>query len=172
MGAWGAVIMSFFGALFAAMTLRLQLHDTGVKLALPFLVFLCISIVASRVIRKPGYDSSLTPRAERVIMWSTIGEGVGLFIAANVVENLHRPEMLLPAMALVVGLHFLPIAYAVPFRPFYVLGIALGAGAAAGFALNSTVGGMVSGFSAAVALWIASVLANVRDMQRKRTSQA
>ena len=64
MGAWGAVIMSFFGALFAALTLRLQLHSKGVKLALPFLVFLCISIVASRVIRKPGYDSSLTPRAE------------------------------------------------------------------------------------------------------------
>lgn len=43
-------------------------------------------------------------RAGRVIIWSSIGEGVGLFVAANIVQNLHRPELLLPAMALVVGL--------------------------------------------------------------------
>ena len=51
-------------------------------------------------------------------MWSSIGEGVGLFAAAQLTISLGHRELLLPAMALVVGLHFLPIALAVPFRPF------------------------------------------------------
>lgn len=58
-------------------------------------------------------------------MWSTIGEGIGLFLASNIVINLHRPDLLLPSMALVVGLHFLPIALATHLRPFSVLGAAL-----------------------------------------------
>jgi hypothetical protein len=36
--------------------------------------------------------------------------------------NLHHPEWLMPAVALIVGLHFLPIAWAAPFPPFYALG--------------------------------------------------
>ena len=41
----------------------------------------------------------------------------GLLLAFNIVINLHRPDLLLPSMALVVGLHFLPIAFAAGFVP-------------------------------------------------------
>jgi len=40
MGAWGALIMGFFGAVFASMTLYWQWHLHGVALALPFLGFI------------------------------------------------------------------------------------------------------------------------------------
>jgi hypothetical protein len=171
MGAWGAIIMSFFGAIFAAMTLALQFHWNGLPLGLPFLVFAAILALAFVVIRQPGNGISPSKQAERVIMWSSIGEGVGLFIVANVVVNIHHPEMLLPAMALVVGLHFLPIAYATPFRPFYVLGITLALAAALGFGMSSPEGGMIAGFGAASALWGASLLAVFRDRQAKHTVQ-
>jgi hypothetical protein len=36
-------------------------------------------------------------------MWSTIGEGVGLFVVANLATNLGHAELLLPAIALVVA---------------------------------------------------------------------
>lgn len=101
-------------------------------------------------------------------MWSSIAEGVGLFIAANIVMNLHRPDLLLPSMALVVGLHFLPIAFAGGFRPFYVLGAALIAAAIAGFFAESPTGGQVAGFVAAGALWLASGMAVRRDWTAKR----
>ena len=78
-------------------------------------------------------------------MWSSIGEGIGLFLAANIVINLHRPDLLLPAMALVVGLHFLPIAFAAGFRPFYVLGLALIAVASSGFIVGEPTGGSLAG---------------------------
>jgi hypothetical protein len=167
MGAWGAIIMSFFGAVFAAMTLGLPLHLDGVVLGLPFLAFLLIALAAYRVIRLPGEGVAPSGQAERVIMWSSIGEGVGLFLAAEIVINLGHRDLLLPAMALVVGLHFLPMAYAIPFRPFYLLGGALLAAAAIGFGLGQPLGGAISGFAAALALTAAALLALRRDMRAK-----
>jgi len=166
MGAWGAIIMSFFGALFAALTLAFQFGWTGLELGLPFGLFVIIALAAAAIIRRPGEGIAPSERAERVIMWSSIGEGVGLFLAANLVINLGHREMLLPAMAVVVGLHFLPMGYAIPFRPYYGLGIALLGAAAAGFVL----GGAVSGFAGAIALWVAALLALRRDMQAKSAS--
>ena len=151
MGAWGAMIMSFFGAFFCCIDAGIQLHWKGARLGLPFLVFAAILLAASVVIRLPGKGISPSKRGERAILWSTLGEGLGLFIAANVSFNVHHPEMLLPAMALVVGLHFLPIAYA------------------EAFAMDPPLGGLIAGFAAAGALWLASLLAIVRDSQAKRT---
>ena len=167
MGAWGAIIMGFFGAVFAAVTLAWQYHVAGLVLAVPFAVFAAIALAAGHVLRLPGAGFVLPERVGRVIMWSSIGEGVGIFIAANVVQNLHRPDLLLPAMALVVGLHFLPIAAAAPFRPFYVLGGALILAAVAGAAAAPPRGGAIGGFAAGVALWIAALLAIRRDWRAR-----
>lgn len=167
MGAWGALIMSFFGAVFASLTLFWQWHLSGVALALPFVGFILIGFAASYVIRSPGEGIKPSPKEERAIMWSTIGEGVGLFIAANIVMNLHRPDFLLPSMALVVGLHFLPIAFAAGFRPFYFLGTALVVAAIIGFIVKAPTGGEIAGFAAAVALWLASGIAVRRDWLAK-----
>jgi hypothetical protein len=167
MGAWGAIIMSFFGALFAALTLGFQLHWSGIMLGLPFLGFVAIGLAAVFALRLPGQGIALPERAERVIMWSSIAEGVGLFLAANIVINLGHREMLLPAMAAVVGLHFLPMGWGVPFRPYYVLGLALLAAAAAGFAIGGTAGGEVAGFAGCIALWVAAILAVLRERRAK-----
>jgi hypothetical protein len=160
--------MSFFGAVFAALTLYWQLQVTGPLLGLPFLVFAVLALAATLTIRLPGTGVTLPDKAEKAIMWATIGEGVGLFLAANIVINLHRPDLLLPAMALVVGLHFLPIARAAAFRPFALLGAVLILAAAAGSALPAPTGGTIAGLAAALALWTASLLAILRDRRAKR----
>jgi hypothetical protein len=162
--------MSFFASVFGAMTLALEFGWTGGALAFPFLAFAAVALAAAMVIRRPGEGISPSARAERVIMWSSIGEGVGLFVAANLAINLGHRELLLPAMALVVGLHFLPIAFAVPFRPFYVLGLALLGASAFGFAAGPQYGGTVAGFAAAAALLVAALIAVVRDARAKSLS--
>ena len=167
MGAWGALIMSFFGAVFASLTLYWQWHLSGAALAWPFAAFVLIGIAASYVIHKPGEGIKPSEREQRAIMWSSIGEGIGLFLASNIVINLHRPDLLLPSMAVVVGLHFLPIAFAAEFRPFYALGVVLIAIAAAGFVVGGPTGGELAGFMAAGALWFASGIAVRRDWVAK-----
>lgn len=58
MGAWGAPIMSFFGTVFAALTIYWQWQLSGITLALPFLGFVLVGLAASYVIRTPGRASS------------------------------------------------------------------------------------------------------------------
>lgn len=168
MGSWGAIIMGFFGALFASLTLHWQWQLTGAVLYLPFIMFALIALAAAYVIRMPGKGIVPSEGASKTFVWSSVGEGVGLFLAANVVVNLHRPDLLLPTMALVVGLHFLPMAYAASFRPFYVLGAGLIAGAAAGFVVDPPLGGGIAGAMAALGLWIAAIGAARRDWLVKR----
>lgn len=172
MGAWGALIMSFFGAVFASLTLYWQWGVAGLVLALPFLIFVVIGLAALYVIAIPDEGIKPSAKEEKAIMWSSIGEGVGLFLAANIVINLHRPDLLLPAMALVVGLHFLPIAFAAGFRPFYMLGFGLVAVAIVGFAVKGSSGGVVAGFLSAAALWVAAGFAVYRDWTAKRAVMA
>ena len=167
MGAWGAFIMSFFGSVFAALTMNWQWHITGAALVLPFVIFVTIALMAGYAIRLPGPGMKPSQKVERAIMWSSIAEGVGLFLASNIVINLHRPDLLLPSMALVVGLHFLPIAISAKFTPFYILGTVLIVSAVAGFVVAATVGGEIAGLMAAAALWTAAVIAVIRDRRAK-----
>lgn len=170
MGAWGALITGFFGAVFAALTMSWQLHVSGAALALPFAGFATIGLTAAFVIRLPGNGVTPSKNVEKAIMWSSVAEGLGLFLASNILLNLHLPDLLLPAMALVVGLHFLPIAFAASFRPFYVLGTALIMAAIIGFAVRTPSGSEIAGFMAAAGLWIAAILAVQRDWRMKRSA--
>jgi hypothetical protein len=167
MGAWGAIIMSFFGAAFVSLTLYWQFGTTGPTLALPLLVFAAIALAAVYVLRLPGTGLVPSERAERVIMWSSIGEGIGLFLAGNIVMNIHRPDLLLQSMALVIGLHFLPIARATSLRPFYLLGGTLILAALAGFVIPAPNGGTFAGLFGALGLWVAAVAAVRRDWAAK-----
>jgi hypothetical protein len=167
LGSWGALIMGFFGAFFVSLTLALQCGWTGIAVGLPFLVFAALALVAIATIRRPGTGLLPTERQSRITMWSSIAEGVGLFVAANLVTNLGHRELLLPAMALVVGLHFLPMGFGFPYRPYSVLGLALLAAAALGFTLTAPLGGAVAGFAAGAALLGAAAMAVRRDMRAK-----
>jgi hypothetical protein len=75
-------------------------------------------------------------------------------------------------MALVVGLHFLPIAYAASFRPFYRLATVLLLSAAIGFVIPAPVGGEIAGTSAALSLWFVSITAVSRERHTKQMSMA
>jgi len=166
-GASGAIIMSFFGAVFGSLTLLLQLKWTGLKLGLPFVGFVAIAIAAIWAIRLPGIRFRRPEGAAQAMLWSSIGEGVGLFLVGNLLPNIGHGELLLPAMALIVGLHFIPIAYWSPFPPLYVLATVIIVAGGLGLWLNQPMGGMFAGFTAAAALAVASVAAVQRERSAK-----
>lgn len=162
-GSRGAIVMGFFGAVFLSLTLAWQWRVSGAGLLLPFLVFALIGAAALRVIRRGNRGSALSSRARKTVMWASTAEGIGIFVAVYLVTNLHRPEWRLPAMALIVGLHFLPIAQAAATRTFYILGAALIAIALAGFMIPAPFGSALAGVAAAGCLWVASLAAIRRD---------
>lgn len=168
MRAQGGIILSFFGSLFAATTMYWQLHIFSNALAVPYVVFVGIGLLAAYVIRLPGNGIILSDTVKRAVMWSSLAEGAGIFLAANIVINLHRPEWLLPAIALIVGLHFLPIAFASAFPVLYALASVMIFSSVVGALVPAPAGGEISGFTAALSLWVAALLAVHRDWRAKQ----
>ena len=166
MGASGAIVMSFFGALFASLTLLLQLQRSGPEIGLPFITFIVVALVALVVAKLPGHFSK-PDGSGRIIMWSSIGEGAALFIVNETLIGLGRTDLIIPAMVVIVGLHFVPIAYLSPFRPLYALATIMVIAGLAGFLASQPSGGTIAGFTAASALIIASVAAVFREWSAK-----
>ena len=95
------------------------LLDTSYRWLLLIFPILCVIFIynAFRLIRKaqnlPSQPlADLDEEEKRGKRFGIIlaGEGIGIFIAVNIVINLHHRELIMPAIALVVGLHFIPLA--------------------------------------------------------------
>lgn len=164
MGFWGAIIMSIAGTIFMMVTVGLMTDAHSVFLALPALVLVSFLAYLFRVRRSLPALRELTGQASKVVTWCSIGEGVGILLAINVVKNIGHPEWVLPAIAFVVGLHFLPMAFAIPFKAFYALGAVLIAGSIIGAFLPQPLGAALAGLIAGIGLWTASVLAVRREL--------
>lgn len=91
-----------------------------------------------------------------VAIWSSV-EGVAIFVAANILVNLHMAERLLPTMAIIVGLHFLPLARGIPARIYYGSGAALILVGAAGWLLPAGDAPLITGLLAAATLWVSAL---------------
>jgi len=81
-------------------------------------------------------------------------EGAATFLAVNLAANLGHPQLEMPAVALVVGLHFLPLARIFR-RPAYVAtGLALCGLAAASAFIDGPERVALLGLGAAATLWL------------------
>jgi len=94
-------------------------------------------------------------------IWSAI-EGVAIFVTANVLVNLHRSDAVMPAIAIIVGLHFFGLAKGIPVRLYYATGAALVVVGAIAVVAPPWHMPIALGVTAAVALW-ASGVALVRN---------
>jgi len=115
----GLLMMAFFTIIWSAIAWQ-GLSGSGYQwLLLTFTAF-CIgfayyAIKVFRVVKHaPEPDSPEDiAREKNSGKWFGIifgAEGLGIFIAINIVINLGHPELTIPVIALVVGLHFYPLA--------------------------------------------------------------
>ena len=94
----------------------------------------------------------------RIVGVATAVEGIAIFVTANILINLHLPTLLMPAIAIIVGLHFLPLARGIPAPLYYRTGGALIAVGLAAMLLSPPNRAIATGVAAALVLW-ASALA-------------
>jgi len=117
--ATGLCMMAFFTLMWTGIAFG-GLHGTSWWLFL--LVFAAFAILfIIRAIKLFGvvkYFPALTSAADlaeekRMGKWFGIifgAEGLGIFVGINIVINLGYPDLVIPTIALVVGLHFFPLA--------------------------------------------------------------
>jgi archaellum biogenesis protein FlaJ (TadC family) len=117
--ALGSLLMGIFTAAWASIAnVGFQGRDHYIFLAL-FLLFVVLFIINAISLYKASkrYPAASTAadkeRKKKTGMWFGIIfglEGITIPIAVNIVIFLGHPELVIPAMALVVGLHFYPMA--------------------------------------------------------------
>ena len=177
----GTTIMFLFGAIWLFLGLyggrsspewlRMEILATGLVLAV------WIGITASRARRvshklspPTSEQSAAGRRIKRRFGWITIIEGSAIFLAVVVFNAAHRPDFISSAIALVVGLHFFPLASLFDRRVYYgtgILGCVIGA---VGFLISDPrIRNSFVGLSFGLLLWltVAAVLAQV--LPRSRT---
>ena len=87
-----------------------------------------------------------------VMLWSGL-EGLAALVAVNLLNTPPHARLIWPAVAVVVGLHFLPLARGLPFRPYYATGLAMVAAGLAACALPGTGPQAAASGAAALILW-------------------
>ncbi len=157
MGPWGAIIMAIFATAFFMAGLAPTLGPTNPILLIGFVLAAPVVIRAIQRIVRPDPPGGI--RTGRVIMWSTMAEAVAILLVVNIFRYSDRGDVILPGIAAVVSLHFIPIGLASNLRRFQALTIALMAVAVVGFVLGGAGGTAVAGVGAALALWTASIFA-------------
>ena len=155
----GAAIMSFFACIFAVLGLMPIVGGPAPVLLAPLLPTLLLWWWAWRAWRRGHCGPAHDPRVGRIVLWSAIGEGIAIFVVIELLATTGWATYMLAAVAGVVGVHFLPMARLIPFRPFYGSAVALLAIAAAAFALPVAAVAPFAGIGAATVLWLAAVVA-------------
>jgi hypothetical protein len=117
--ATGLIMMAIFTSAWAGIGYG-GLKDTGYWFIL--IIFPALSVLfiinAIKLFKVAEHFPKLTSEADiaeekKMGKWFGIifgAEGLGIFIGINVVANLGHPELTIPVIALVVGLHFFPLA--------------------------------------------------------------
>ena len=77
---------------------------------------------------------------------------------------------MLPVGAIIVGLHFFPLARGIPVRIYHATGAGLLAVGAAGLLLPASDRPLVSGMGAALVLWGTALMIVLRSPQRAPTA--
>jgi hypothetical protein len=117
--ATGLVMMAAFTLIWAAIAYHGLAAGNYWAALVIFPIFSIIFIVnAVRLYKIAPLYPKLTSEADlaeekRMGKWFGIifgAEGLGIFIGINIVVNIGHPELTIPVLALVVGLHFYPLA--------------------------------------------------------------
>lgn len=157
MGPWGAIIFAVFATAFCMAGIAPTVGPTSPLLLLPIILAAPIVIRAIQRIVRPDPPGGI--QTGRVIMWSTLAEAMAILLVVNIFRNIGLADVVLPGIAAVVSLHFIPIGLAANLRRFQILTIAMMAAAVAGFAIRGTAGTAVTGLGAAFTLWAAAIFA-------------
>ncbi|HUA82282.1 MAG TPA: hypothetical protein VMB85_00365 [Bryobacteraceae bacterium] len=118
----------------------------------------------------PAAPEERKRRGRMVGIASTV-EGVAILVAVNVLVKLGRRDLIAPAVAIIVGLHFLPLARWFPAPIYYLTGALLIAAGMAGTLVQDLPARILTVcLGAAAVLWFSCGVVLFRAHQRRNES--
>jgi hypothetical protein len=166
MSSTGAIIMGVFAAVWWLVGVRWAGYGSPLIYGIPLAVTALIILAALRSRDRFGQASPEEhARRDRLVIIASAVEGLAIFVAINVLGNVGEIDYAAPVVAIIVGLHFLPLAQRLPARLYYGTGALLVALGVCGFVIRHPAPRLIIvSVGAACILWLTSavVLASAR----------
>ncbi|HUI84146.1 MAG TPA: hypothetical protein VL240_07980 [Candidatus Binatia bacterium] len=179
----GALLLTFFGCVWLGLGLA-SLTMNPLWLAVALALLAVALLVPSFGIFRMGYEAAhragpMTEEQKRVQrrMGRAFGiifaaEGLLIFVAVNVLNNLHREQYVLTAIAAIVGLHFLPLARLYRFPLYYAVGVLMVLDGFASLALPAPGRNTTLALSVGAVLWLTCAALIRRGFRLARVGHA
>jgi MFS family permease len=176
----GALVLIVFATLWAAFSLQgLSKWSSWTVIVIAglvtvFLLALCLATLRSaRRLPQEKVAPEEQARGKQIYRWFNIIAGVeftAIAVTSVLLGRFKHPEFIAPVTVLIVGLHFLPLAFLFQVRVYSLLGAflsLLGGGALLALLLGLTLGAsltwtVIIGLSTAVIFWLTSLYILVR----------
>ena len=153
----GAVlIMGAFAALWWIVGVTASGHASVALCGVPVLITALLIVAA---LRRRAVGQPLPPgeggRRGRLIGITSAAEGLLILVAVNVLANIGKRDFTAPAVAIIVGLHFPPLARGLRARVYYATSaLLIGVGTAGCFVEDANRRLLAVCLSAACVLWL------------------
>ena len=160
----GAIIMGVFAAIWWLVGVRASGHASPLTYGVP-LLFTGLIVVAARRGRHRFEQASPEEDARRgrLVGIASGGEGFAIFLAMIVLGNLGLSDYAAPVIAIIVGLHFVPLARWLPAHLYYGTSALLIVLGVCGFAIRpSDQRLLIVSVGAACVLWLTCGILLVR----------
>jgi hypothetical protein len=159
----GIWVLNIFAAIWGEIAL---IHLGWPVMAVPIGISVALLVWASRI-RLPSRSAKEGARVGRLIgVWTAV-EGVAIFATFALCPRLGIPDAAVPVLAIVVGLHFLPLAVGMPSPIYYATGPAMIAVGGAALLLPAADRYVATGIPCAIILWVSSVGLVLRGTRRR-----
>lgn len=148
------VIMAVFAAVWWIGGCIVGHAPLGMIVAGPVFSAAMIFAASARLKAAPKPDPAERKRIGRIIGLASSGEGVAILVANILLANLGLSAYFASALAVIVGLHFLPLAKLLPVRIYYATALLLVLVGVAGLAIDPAYRPMATSIMAAIVLWL------------------
>ncbi len=119
-------------------------------------------LAAARGLPKAELDAGERKRRGRTVAWIGAVEGAAIAVAIRLLPGLGLADLVFPAVAMIVGLHFVPLARLLPMRIYYLSAVLLVLVAVAGLFAPPADRPFVVGAAAAITLWLTCLVRLVK----------
>ena len=121
----GIIILNIFAALWAVLALH-EAQQPWWEMLFP--AFLSIGLINWAMVRtandaKP--DPEVRKRTMRVVAMASAAEGLLIFVAVNVLAYLHHTDLTIAVIAVIVGIHFWPLARGLKAPIYWTTGLVM-----------------------------------------------
>ena len=120
MNAIGAIIMAVFATLWWIVGTAASGRGSLLTYATAVVISGIIIVIAQRLAGRTSGSPEEWARRGRIVGIASGVEGLMIFAAVNILANVGRRDLTAPIIAIIVGLHFVPLAYWFPARMYYV----------------------------------------------------